>query len=242
MHALAKHCTKTGNQHYLAPAEETSQDGAKGLTMEAKLAIAALDDKKTGKLPATVHMAIGIKTMVLLNVATEANITNGTRGIIQDVILDEREELPMCDEDGMIELKYLPAIILFQPDKKTTLMFAGLPPGIIPLTPSVAKFTMTGRTEKKFKISRHQYAQGQTIEYVIIDIGKPLMGTLSPFSVYVALSQSRGRDTIRLLQDFDPNLFQKHPSEALRLEMKRLGGLYSPPGVPHGLGLFSHRS
>ena len=46
-------------------------------------------------------------------------------------------------------------------------------------------------------------AQGQTIEYVIIDIRKPPTRSLSAFSVYVALSRSRGRDTIRLLRDFD---------------------------------------
>ena len=70
-------------------------------------------------------------------------------------------------------------------------------------------------------------SQGQTIEYVIIDIGKPPTGTLSPFSVYVALSQSRGKNTtgIHLLRDFDVNLFQNHPSEALRTEMKRLEDL-----------------
>ena len=72
-------------------------------------------------------------------------------------------------------------------------------------------------------------SQGQTIEYVIIDIGKPPTGTLSLFSVYVALPRSRGRNTIiRLLvvlRDFDVNLFQNHPSEALRIEMKRLEDL-----------------
>jgi len=57
-------------------------------------------------------------------------------------------------------------------------------------------------------------SQGQTIEYVIIDIGKPPTGSLLPFSIYV--------DTIRLLRDFDTNLFQNHPSEAFRREMKRL--------------------
>ena len=82
--------------------------------------------------------------------------------------------------------------------------------------------------ERCFRRSQRGYAftdyksQGQTIEYVIIDIGKPPTGSLSPFSVYVALSRSRGRDTIRLLRDFDPNLFQNHPSEALREDMKRL--------------------
>jgi ATP-dependent exoDNAse (exonuclease V) alpha subunit len=47
-------------------------------------------------------------------------------------------------------------------------------------------------------------SQGQTIEYVIIDIGKPPTGTLSPFSVYAALSRSRGRESIRLPRDFEP--------------------------------------
>jgi hypothetical protein len=60
------------------------------------------------------------------------------------------------------------------------------------------------------------------LEYVLIDIGKPPTGSLSPFSVYVALSRSRGRDTIRLLRDFDADLFQNHPSEALRSDMRRI--------------------
>ena len=175
-----------------------------------------------------------MKAMVLLNIATDADIANGTRGKIQDIILDEREDLLLPDEDGAIRLKYPPAMLLFKPDKKTNRTFPGLPPGVIPLTPSLAPFTVTGRTGEKFKANRRQYAmtagyaftdyksQGQTIEYVIIDIGKPPTGSLSPFSIYVALSRSRGRDTIRLLRDFDPNLFQNHPSEALRSEMKRL--------------------
>ena len=113
-------------------------------------------------------------------------------------------------------------------------MTAFRPPGIIPLTPSKAPFTVSTRLNRKFKITRCQYpmtagyaftdykSQGQTIEYVIIDIGRTPTGSLSPFSVYVSLSRSRGHDTIRLLRDFDPNLFQNHPSESLRYNMKRL--------------------
>jgi hypothetical protein len=68
------------------------------------------------------------------------------------------------------------------------------------VTPSIALFTVTRKTGEKVKISRSQFAmtagyaftdyksQDQTIEYVIIDIGKPPMGSLSPFSVYVAVS------------------------------------------------------
>jgi ATP-dependent exoDNAse (exonuclease V) alpha subunit len=66
-------------------------------------------------------------------------------------------------------------------------------------------------------------AQGQTIEVVIIDLRNTPSGRISPFSAYVALSRSRGRDTIRLLSDFDENLFKSHPNEDLAIEMERLG-------------------
>ena len=111
--------------------------------MEAKLAIAGLANNKTGKLPDLVQMAVSMKAMVLLNLATEADIANGTQGEIQDIILDEREEMLVVDEDGAIKLKYPPALILFKPDKGTKLIFQGLPQEVIPLTPSLAKFSVT---------------------------------------------------------------------------------------------------
>ena len=194
-HAIAKHCARTGNQRFEVSAEDTSKDGIDDLSMEAKLAIAEQKDRDTGKLPASVHMAIGMKAMVLLNLATEADIANGTRGEIQDIILDEREWISAADEDGIIKLKYPPAMLLFKPDRPSSLNFDGLPAGIIPLTPSQVKFTVTGRSGLKFKIKRRQYAmtagyaftdyksQGQTIEYVIIDIGNHLPA-LSPHSQF----------------------------------------------------------
>lgn len=54
--------------------------------METKLAIMDQKDKDTGKLPAKISMAIR------MNVVTEADIANGTRGEIEDIVLDEREE------------------------------------------------------------------------------------------------------------------------------------------------------
>ena len=109
--------------------------------------------------------------MVLLNVATEADIANGTRGEIQDIILDEREELSAPDEDGIIKLKYAPVMLLFKPDRShrtTKLTFPGLPPGIIPLTPSLAKFSVTERTGKKVRVERRQYAM--TAGYAFTDL------------------------------------------------------------------------
>ena len=65
-------------------------------------------------------------------------------------------------------------------------------------------------------------AQGQTLEPVIVDIGPPPHGSLTPFNIYVALSRGMGRDNIWLLRDFDEKLLQQHPSEYLRLEDERL--------------------
>ncbi|KAJ7708878.1 hypothetical protein B0H17DRAFT_1031152 [Mycena rosella] len=44
-------------------------------------------------------------------------------------------------------------------------------------------------------------SQGQTIEYVLVDLEPLLMSALTPFNACVALSHSRGRGTIRLLRD-----------------------------------------
>ncbi|KAF5321196.1 hypothetical protein D9619_001956 [Psilocybe cf. subviscida] len=234
-YSLVKHCKLRSKVRYIVPAEDEEKGVLDGPCMAARLATASLDEKKTGKLRHRLEIAIGMKAMVLVNLAVEADIANGTRGTVEDIILDNREEEQEVDEEGCVKLKYPPALILFRPDKPTNLLFEGITPGLIPITPSKGTFTAVGLNGKKYRITRRQYAitpgyaftdyksQGQTIEYVIIDIGKPGSGGgLSPFSTYVALSRSRGRDTIRLLRDFDEQLFQRHPSEYLEKDMKRI--------------------
>ena len=54
-------------------------------------------------------------------------------------------------------------------------------------------------------------AQGQTLEYVVVDIAKPPRGSLmTPFS--------RGRNMIRLLRPFNKTLLTTHLLEALEKE------------------------
>ena len=48
--------------------------------------------KTNRKLNDEILLAIGMKVMVLLNLATEADIANGTRGEIKEIILDDRED------------------------------------------------------------------------------------------------------------------------------------------------------
>jgi len=230
--AVRKHCITTGERMYICNAEDTDRRTEGELTAEVKFEIAKLKEKQTGNLRDRTTIAIGMKAMVVMNVATEADIANGTRGTIHDVILDPRETITQRD-DGAIMLKYPPPAVIFKPDGKCNIKFNGLEEGLVPILPSRATFTVNMKNGTH-SICRRQLAltpgyaftdyksQGQTIEYVLIDISQPPSGSLSPFNAYVALSRSRGRETIRILRSFDEQLFVHHPLEDLRKEMLRL--------------------
>ncbi|KAG8911044.1 hypothetical protein FRC01_005966, partial [Tulasnella sp. 417] len=90
---------------------------------------------------------------------------------------------------------------------------------------------------KRTTITRHQYGlvpafsftdykpQGQTIDHVIVDIGKPGTGGISQFNAYVAISRGRGPEKFRFLRDFDSRLFTSGIDEDLAEEDRRLEGL-----------------
>jgi hypothetical protein len=68
-------------------------------------------------------------------------------------------------------------------------------------------------------------SQGQTLPYVIINIRSPPTGTLSLFNLYVVLSRSSGRASIRLLHDFNDKLFMVSHNPGLVDEDERLEDL-----------------
>ncbi|KAJ7573921.1 hypothetical protein C8J56DRAFT_708473, partial [Mycena floridula] len=178
----------------------------------------------------------GMKVMVLFNIATVADLVNGTRGIIDNIVLDPREGNIEADEKGRVYLKYLPAMVVFRPDDyklKENFEVEGndgsslLSPGQMPLVPLEMKFYIPDR-RKTMQVTQRQYclmaayafthekSQGQTIPYILVNLAKLPNGYLMPFHVYVSLSRSKGRDNIRILRDFEPHLFTRHPSEALK--------------------------
>jgi hypothetical protein len=177
-----------------------------------------------------------MKVMVTFNVATVHDIANGTRADVIDIILDERE--PHSDPTGsIVPLHYPPKYILLRFGNGTVCHLPGLPDNVWPLQPMKKTFTISDIAGHSKKVTRRQlpltaaYAltdyrsQGQTIVPVIVDIGRPPTGELTPFNVYVALSRAKGRDSIRLLRDFDEQLFTTHPCQYLREEDSRLSAL-----------------
>jgi len=242
---LKRHCRKTGNRRYIVSSEDYIKGTGATLNDSARLLVAALTEKDTKNLSDRIELSIGMKAMVLANISTEGEVANGTRGTIRDIILDPREAIPEPEDDGSMKLNYPPALILFEPDKKSQISSAftddredgaiKIPMGQVPLTPFTVHFVIIMPNGSKITVVRRQYAltggyaftdikaQGQTIEVVVIDLRDTPTGRISPFSVYVALSRSKGRETIRLLTDFNIELLKTHPNEDLAVEMERLG-------------------
>jgi hypothetical protein len=244
---LKRHCLRTGNVHYIVSSEDYIKGTMTTPTNDVRREIARTKERLTGKLSDRIEIAVGMKAMIKYNISTEGDVANGTRGTIEEIILDPREEPPKPDEVGVVRLKYPPAVILFKPDGASDISSAfednrgsksiHIPKGLVPISPSIADFTIAMPDGSSLRISRCQYAitggyaftdfksQGQSIDPVLVDIRNPPTGKLSPFSAYVALSRSKGRDSIRLLSDFNEELFQTHPNIDLAVEMDRLRAL-----------------
>lgn len=155
-----------------------------------------------------------MEVMVTFNVETQLDVANGARGVVQQIIP------PEC--------------VLVRLYRTKATQIPGLDPGVIPIVPIARKFNLPAKKGKTRRATRRQlpitaaYAftdyrsQGQTIKRVIADIARPPSGGLTPFNAYVALSRSSGRETIRLLRDFDDDLFTQTPCEMLKVEDRRL--------------------
>ncbi|THG94081.1 hypothetical protein EW026_g7317 [Hermanssonia centrifuga] len=172
-------------------------------------------------------------------IETDLDLTNGSRGTIVEIVLHEDE--PPLGTDPVVHLQYLPAYVLVKMARTRASKLKDLEEGVIPVEP--AKHTMQikldTRAGKSIKrtVHRRQFpitpayaftdyrSQGQTLPYVIVDIASPPTGTLSLFNLYVALSRSSGRDTIRLLRDFDDQLFRQAHDPELLIEDERLEAL-----------------
>ncbi|KIK91190.1 hypothetical protein PAXRUDRAFT_150064 [Paxillus rubicundulus Ve08.2h10] len=188
--------------------------------------------------------------MVTENLTTSANLANGSRGTITDIILDPQElALKSSDaQSGLVYLQYPPLFVILKLDFMELRALSNLQDHEVPLVPLKRNFYVGSKP--RTRISRRQlpltvaYAftnfcsQGQTIDHVLVNIRKTANFGLTPFNAYVALSRSRGRDTIHLLRDFDNALFTTHPSEDLREEDARLTRLAETTLIDYKLGRY----
>jgi hypothetical protein len=186
----------------------------------------------------SVELAIGMKVMVTTNLATDLDIANGAHGEIVDIVLHPDE--PPINEEAIVTLKFLPVYILVKLSHTKASQLDGLDESVVPVEPTSIKhrISVSIRNKTVHRTVLHRqcpvtaaYAftdyrsQGQTIPYVLIDIGTPPFGTLSLFNLYVALFCCSGCGTIHILWDFDDELFKKPHDMALLEEDDRLDRL-----------------
>jgi hypothetical protein len=250
--ALRKVCRENGRRIYVCTADDTYQ--GRPLNIKEKCLLESHRTKKgsrnrvTKDLPYQVEIAIGMRVMVTENVETDLDITNGACGEIVGIILHE-DELPIA-QGAVVKLRYLPAYILVKLSRTKASKLAGLDDCVIPVEPTSTTYRMTMTTKGGKKgprtVRRRQFpitaayaftdyrSQGQTITYVLVDIAPPPRGTLSLFNLYVALSRSSGRDTIRLLRDFDDDMFRKSHDPALLQEVEQLEKMDSETEARYG--------
>ncbi len=134
-------------------------------------------------------------------------------------------------------MKYLPSYLLVKLTRTRATKLEGLDDCVLPIEPGTTAYRikiMVGGKMVQRTVKRKQYpltaaygftdyrSQGQTIPYVIVDIAIPPTGGLNLFNLYVALSRSSGRSTIRLLRNFDDKLFEKQHDQILLQEDERL--------------------
>ncbi len=235
--AARKCCKESGQRLYIVTAEDRVQN--RELTLEEQYVVAGrprTDSRRArSDLPEQIELAIGMKVMVTTNIQTDLDLANGARGEIVDIVLHPDE--PPTSNTTIVKLKYVPAYVLVKMARTRASPLEGLEAGVIPVEP--ARMTMkiniqrAGQKPIQRTVQRRQFpitaayaftdyrSQGQTIPMVLIDIKSPPGGTrLSLFNLYVALSRSSGRATIRLLRDFDDAVFlQPHNEELLREDL-----------------------
>ena len=243
--AIRKHCRSTGGRLFVCPAEDQIQ--GRRLTLAERYGVAARRAgvagdgkrnrrKRVNDLPDVVQIAIGMKVMVTSNIETDLDVMNGARGEIVDIILHPDE--PPLGDDPIVTLQHLPSYILVKLKRTRVERLEGLDEGVIPVEVATRSFQIKVRTSNsKYttrSVRRRQFpmtaaygftdyhSQGQTLPYVIIDIASPPTGGLDLFNLYVALSRSSGRSSIRLLRDFEDKLFLKSHDVALLAEDDRL--------------------
>ena len=233
-HMTRKACEGNGAQLFVCRAFDTIQ--GRSLTLSERFSVATKprslrgQSDERGGLTKDVLIAIGMEVMVTFNIDTDLDVANGSCGHITDIILDECESKVPCEcAELVVELEYLPAFILVKMKHTKAATLDGLEQGILPLVPLECTFKIIHRgceqtvTRRQLPLTTlytftNYRSQGQMIPAVLVDIGTPPTGQLTPFNIYVALSRSRGREAIRLLRDFDERLLTTHPNEHLRTE------------------------
>jgi hypothetical protein len=235
--AIREHCFKKKKTLIVCPAQDLCRGRPLTIAERYGLAIKMKGAKRAKGGEDVVEFAIGAQVLVTQNIDVDIDVTNGARGEVVGVVLDPDEE--DIDEDAtIVELRKMPKCVLVKMTRTRAERLEGLEDGVIPIEPRTMPILVNVRLREgkmvKRTIKRTQFtmtaaygftdyrSQGQTIPTILVDVAKPPSGKIDLFNLYVALSRSSGRDTIRLLRDFEDDMFLTVHDPELAIEDDRL--------------------
>ena len=199
-----------------------------------------MPENGTDYLPGVLPLITGMPVYLKKNLAVVLGVCNGSQGVLEKVILDEREPAVPEWADGDTApkqhvLKYMPKALLvrFPECRLTTPLDAelSLDPKVVPLEAVTGGFEY----QERYSIRRRQFpvlpgyartlhsTQSETVKNLATDLN---MGFPCANHAYVILSRPVNREAIVLLQAFKKELLQKPPTAELLLEQNRLEAIH----------------
>ncbi len=211
------------------------------LTRDQKKRSVAQTDSDTTGLPSVLGLVVGQYLVLKRNLCTAMNLCNGSRGIVERVVLHQDEPDPptTCTNDAsrVHRLKYLPKCIIMSFPGCKIRGLRGLPDGHVPIWPekkSVRIHGPRGMSELSFNITRTQFpllaaramtayaAQGRTMDRLIVDLRKP-PGRSPQAASYVMLSRVKSLAGLCLLHPVSLKDLKQAPHPDLEAELEHLG-------------------
>jgi ATP-dependent DNA helicase PIF1 len=168
-----------------------------------------------GRLP----LCIGMRVMIMENIALKAAVVNGAEGILRKIKYSVDDKGRRYADCAYVEVTQVV-------DGKSTRK-------VVPIVPETSYFNYTSDTGLTFSISRSQlpllpsYAytdyksQGRSLKKAILDLN----GCMSLQSVYVMLSRATSLKSIAVLRSFNPRTLNSRLGEEFREEFARLEAL-----------------
>ncbi|KAF8496579.1 hypothetical protein JB92DRAFT_2651004, partial [Gautieria morchelliformis] len=123
---LREHCRITEKPMFVSPAEDTVGIASKEPSQQQKMLVAVSEGKD--RLPRSLKIAEGMRTMLSWNLVVSADLTNGTQGTINKIYLDPQESVSSnSTQQNIVQLRYPPALVLFRPNSTPLKNLKGLP-------------------------------------------------------------------------------------------------------------------
>jgi ATP-dependent exoDNAse (exonuclease V) alpha subunit len=199
--------------------------------------ILGLSMKKTENMPGILQLTNNIPVMLTWNKSVALGLTNGTTGILRQIIYGPADYHPSPANHQIFKTAALPlALVVEFPDRN--LQLKDLPANWVPIFPRESKFNyrFSARSglQRSIAVNRKQFpltanfaftnykCQGDTLSSAIVDLVDDGSTTTDASAAYVSLSRVTNSKSLYILRHFPIKLIQRQLKDWLKKGMERL--------------------